>query len=280
MTIPFTKAQAVGNDFLIVEWGELSVAGVTEPRLPDLARRICHRHQGVGADGLEVVFSSDDPNTDVRLRIFNSDGTEAEISGNGTRAVAAFLIAERSADSALRIQTKAGVKEVGLIERQGRSFVFEMTMGRPTYLDSDIGCSLETHRGARRVTLLNVGNPQCVVFVTDFDFNWRAVGREIETHNRFPDQTNVSFAKILDRNAMDVRFWERGAGETVSSGTGATGAAVAGILTDQVQTPVRVVTRAGDLNVRWEQGNEATLVGPAEIVAHGEFHWVSESPSD
>ncbi len=277
MTIPFTKAQAVGNDFLIVEWGSLSAEGVTEARLPELARRICHRHQGVGADGLEVVFPSDDPHTDVRLRIFNSDGSEAEVSGNGTRAVAAFLIAERSADSALRIQTKAGVKEVGLIERQGRSFVFEMTMGRPTYLESDIGCSLETHGGARRVTLLNVGNPQCVVFVTDFDFNWRAVGREIETHSRFPDQTNVSFVKILDRNVMDVRFWERGAGETLSSGTGATGAAIAAILADQVQTPVRVVTPAGDLNVRWEQGNEATLVGPVEIVAHGDFYWMSDS---
>ena len=277
MTIPFTKAQAVGNDFLIVEWGALATQGITEAILPELARRICHRHQGVGADGLEVVFSSDDPNTDVRLRIFNSDGTEAEISGNGTRAVAAFLIAERSADTALRIQTKAGVKEVGLIERQARSFVFEMTMGRPTYLEGDIGCSLETHGGARRVTLLNVGNPQCVVFVTDFDFDWRAVGREIETHTRFPDRTNVSFVKILDRHAMDVRFWERGAGETVSSGTGATGAAMAGILTDQVQTPVRVVTPAGHLNVHWQQDTEATLVGPAEIIAHGGFYWMSDS---
>ena len=277
MTIPFTKAQAVGNDFLIVEWSALSAEGITEPGLSELARRICHRHCGVGADGLEVIFQPDQPDVDARLRIFNADGSEAEISGNGTRAVAAFLIAERSADETLRIQTKAGVKEVRLIERQGRSFVLEMTMGRPTYFDSDIGCFLETQGGRRQVTLLNVGNPQCVVFVADFDFDWRAVGREIETNARFPDRTNVSFAKILDRNAMDVRFWERGAGETISSGTGATGAAIAGILSGQVQTPVRVVSPAGDLDVRWERENEATLVGPVEIIAHGEFYGMSDS---
>ena len=272
MTIPFTKAQAVGNDFLIVEWSALTTAGINEESLAELARRICHRHYGVGADGLEVIFQPDQPKVAARLRIFNSDGSEAEISGNGTRAVAAFLIAERGADETLRIETKAGVKEVRLIERRGRSFSLEMTMGRPTFLDSDIACFLETEGGRRQVTLLNIGNPQCVVFVTDFDFDWRAVGREIETHARFPDRTNVSFAKISDRNSMDARFWERGVGETVSSGTGATGAAIAGILSGRVQSPVRVLTPAGDLNVRWEQEQEATLIGPAEIIAHGEFY--------
>ena len=150
-------------------------------------------------------------------------------------------------------------------------------MGWPAYQDSDIGCSLETEGGRRQVTLLNVGNPQCVVFVTDFDFDWRSLGREIETLPRFPDRTNVSFANVRDRNAMDVRFWERGAGETISSGTGATGAAIAGILSGQVQTPVRVVTPAGDLNVRWERESEATLVGAAEIIAQGEFYGMSDS---
>ncbi len=277
MTILFTKAQAVGNDFLIVEERSLSAEAMNKESLPELARRICDRHQGVGADGLEVIFQPDQPDIDARLRIFNADGSEAEISGNGTRAVAAFLIAERGAEGTLRIATSAGVKQVRLIESQGRSFVLEMTMGRPSYRDSDIGCFLETQGGRRQVTLLNVGNPQCVVFVADFDFDWRSLGREIETLPRFPDRTNVSFAKIQDRNAVDVRFWERGAGETISSGTGATGAAVAGILAGQVQTPVRVVTPAGELNVRWEREGEATLVGAAEIVAQGEFYWISSS---
>jgi diaminopimelate epimerase len=277
MTIPFTKAQAVGNDFLIVEWSALSAEAIDEESLPELAHRICDRHCGVGADGLEVIFQPDQPNVDARLRIFNADGSEAEISGNGTRAVAAFLIAERGAQAPLRVETKAGVKEVRLIERRGKSFSLEMTMGRPAYQDSDIGCSLETEGGRRQVTLLNVGNPQCVVFVTDFDFDWRSLGREIETLPRFPDRTNVSFANVRDRNAMDVRFWERGAGETISSGTGATGAAVAGIVSGQVQTPVRVVTPAGDLNVRWERESEATLVGAAEIIAQGEFYRMSDS---
>ena len=277
MTIPFTKAQAVGNDFLIVEGSALSAEAIDEESLAELARRICDRRHGVGADGLEVIFQADQPNVDARLRIFNADGSEAEISGNGTRAVAAFLIAERGAPGTLRIETRAGVKEVRLIESQGRSFLLEMTMGRPAYQDSDIGCFLETQGGRRQVTLLNVGNPQCVVFVPDFDFDWRSLGREIETLARFPDRTNVSFARIRDRSAMDVRFWERGAGETISSGTGATGAAIAGILSGRVQTPVRVVTPAGDLHVRWEREGEATLVGAVEIIARGKFYRISDS---
>ena len=277
MTIPFTKAQAVGNDFLIVQGSALSAEAINEESLPDLARRICDRHHGVGADGLEVIFKPEQPDLDARLRIFNADGSEAEISGNGTRAVAAFLIAEHGAKGTLHIETQAGVKEVRLIERRGRRFELEMTMGRPTYQESDIGCFLETQAGRRQVTVLNVGNPQCVVFVTDFDFDWRSLGREIETLPRFRDRTNVSFANIRDRNLMDLRFWERGAGETISSGTGATGAAVAGILSARVQTPVRVVTPAGDLSVRWEQESEATLAGAVEIIAQGEFYWMSDS---
>ena len=180
MTILFTKAQAVGNDFLIVEGSALSAEAMNNESLPELARRICDRHQGVGADGLEVIFQPDRPNVDARLRIFNADGSEAEISGNGTRAVAAFLIAERGAEGTLRIATRAGVKQVRLIESQGRSFVLEMTMGRPIYQDSDIGCHLETEGGRRQVTLLNVGNPQCALFVEDFDLDWKKLGAAIE----------------------------------------------------------------------------------------------------
>ena len=157
-----------------------------------------------------------------------------------------------------------------VIERSGHRFVFDMTMGKPAYEEDDIGCVLETELGVRTVTVLNVGNPQCVLFVEGFDWDWQALGRVIETHPRFPARTNVSFVKPLDSHTIEVRFWERGAGETLSSGTGSTGAAVAALLAEEVSSPVRVATPAGELVVTWS-GGEALLRGPAVLVARGEY---------
>jgi diaminopimelate epimerase len=270
MPIPFTKAQAVGNDFLIVEWDVLVSEGIAESELPALARTICDRHCGVGADGLEVVYNPREDGPQAYLRLFNSDGSEAEISGNGTRCVAAYLVAEGRVSDEFSLETKAGVKALRLTGRNGRSFVFEMAMGQPRYAPQEIGCELATSAGPRKVTLVNVGNPQCVLLVDDFDFDWRACGREIETLPHFPNRTNVSFVKVLDRHAIDVRFWERGAGETLSSGTGSTGAGVAAILSGKVESPVRIQTLAGDLRLTWQ--DEVLLEGPAVIVARGEYY--------
>ena len=276
MTIPFTKAQAVGNDFLIVAWDALARLGVEESALPELARGMCDRRRGIGADGLEVLYAPETDDALASLRLFNSDGSEAEISGNGTRCVAAFLVAEERAAGVLSIGTKAGTKTLRLLKRDGYRFVFEMAMGRPQYKESEVGCRLETTTGTREVTLLNVGNPQCVLLVGDFDFDWRSLGREIETLPRFPDRTNVSFVKIVDGNTIDVRFWERGAGETLSSGTGSTGAAVAAILSGNVKSPVRIQTLAGGMRLTWR--DEAILEGPAEITGRGDYYGFSGSP--
>jgi diaminopimelate epimerase len=269
MPIPFTKAQAAGNDFLIVEWNTLVRLGVEEAGLPGLARSICDRHYGVGADGLEVLFEAPDEKALAYLRLFNSDGSEAELSGNGTRCVAAYLVAGKRAPETLRLATKAGVKSLRLLSRNGQTFAFEMGMGRPTYRPEEIGCDLVTKTGTHKVTLVNVGNPQCVLLADTFDFDWRSLGREIETLPCFPNRTNVSFVKVLDRHSIDVRFWERGAGETLSSGTGSTGAGVAAILSGQVESPVRIQTLAGDLRLSWD--DEVTLEGPAEITSRGEY---------
>jgi len=121
-------------------------------------------------------------------------------------------------------------------------------------------------------TILNVGNPQCAVFVQSFDLDWRTLGASLERHPRFPNRTNVSFIKVIDDHTLDVRFYERGAGETMSSGTGSTGAAAAAFARGLVTSPVRVLTPAGPLDLRWEDDN-ILLAGPAEIVASGEFYW-------
>jgi diaminopimelate epimerase len=268
LQVPFAKAQAVGNDFLVVEWTALAELGYQESDLPELSRRICERHFGVGADGLEVVFPSQ--TAEAHIRIFNSDASEAEISGNGTRCVAAWLIAERAVPDTLSISTAAGTKALRLLARKGNVFEFEMGMGRPTWKEEEKETEVDAGGWPRTATILNVGNPQCVLFVDDFDFDWRALGAEIEHHPRFPNRTNVSFVKVLDRHTIDARFWERGAGETASSGTGSTGAAVASILTGKTESPVVVKTVAGDMTLDW-QGEDARLRGPAVVLAQGVF---------
>jgi diaminopimelate epimerase len=282
MEISFTKAHAVGNDFLVVEAAELASAGVAERDLAGFSRKMCDRHCGVGADGVEIVDAAGgarpvvapgasmqaDRQADATIRLFNSDGSEAEISGNGTRCVAAYLL-DRGRGSPLRIATKAGVKALRLIDRRGLMFQLEMSMGRPTYRQEPVGWLLKTGLAIRELTVLDVGNPQVALLVDDFDFDWRALGREIETHERFPHRTNVSFIRVLDRHTIDVRFWERGAGETMSSGTGSTGAVVAAIAAGRAESPVTVVTPAGEMKLRWE--DEVLLEGPAELIARGRY---------
>jgi diaminopimelate epimerase len=264
MIIPFVKAHGGGNDFLLVRGVKLSDAGYAA-----LARAICERHHGVGADGL-VVF--DGP---ASIRLFNADGSEAAISGNGTRCAAALLMEEGLAGESLDIETRAGVKRLRLLERDGRRFRLEMRMGRPVYSPDDLKREIETSLGKWQAAILDVGNPQCALLVDDLDFDWKALGREIESHPCFPHRTNVSFVRVLDRHTIEARFYERGAGPTLSSGTGSTGAAVAAILSGRAESPVRVLTQAGELDLEWREG-EVLLRGPAEITARGEFYWHEE----
>ena len=263
MTIRFVKAQGAGNDFLLAR----GLESLPDTQLAALARAICDRHRGAGADGL-VVFTAP-----ARIRLFNSDGSEAEISGNGTRCAAALLIDEGAAGDSVTIETQAGPKPLRLLERRGNLFRLEMGMGKPAYHPEEVGCTLHTSRGPFTVTLLNVGNPQCVLLVDAIPEDWDAIGATIESHPRFPRRTNVSFVRATGRHTIEARFYERGAGPTLSSGTGATGAAVAAVLSGRVESTVRVVTLAGDLEIDWRPGEEARLRGPAEITARGEFYW-------
>jgi diaminopimelate epimerase len=259
MTIPFTKAHGAGNDFLL-SWTDDVPAG----DLASLARAICNRHTGIGADGWMLV-------RDTTIRLFNADGSEAEISGNGTRCAAALLLDSGRATGDVTITTGAGAKHLRLIERHGRRFLFEMDMGQPVFQQHQILFLLPLRHGAQEVTILDVGNPQCAVFVDRFPPDWQAVGAEIEGHPQFPKRTNVSFVRPVDEHTIEARFYERGAGVTLSSGTGSTGAAVAAILRKVAASPVRVEAAGGEaLELRWD--NSVYLTGPAEIVGAGEFY--------
>lgn len=274
MEIPFVKAQAVGNDFLVVEWASLQRAGLGTDDLADLAIKSCHRQFGIGADGVEVVMPARHDDEDYSLRIFNSDGSEAEISGNGTRCAAAFLMRDAEPGATLRIGTVAGVKTVRMQDRDGVRFELEMSMGLPSWKEGEVGSELEIGGWPREVAILDVGNPQCALFVEHFEWDWRSLGAEIEQHSKFPKRTNVSFLRRVDEHTIDVRFWERGAGETMSSGTGSTGAAAAAILTNRCKSPVTVQTPAGEMTLRWQTPqSDIILEGPADLIAWGAFYF-------
>ena len=262
MKIPFTKTHGARNDFLLT-WRKDAPA----EHLASLAVAICDRHTGIGADGWMLVSPSPDAEADGAIQLYNSDGSEAEISGNGTRCAAALLIRSGLASETVRVRTGAGIKCLRLLARDGLRFGFEMNMGRPEV--RSLHHNLALPGGARDAVVLWVGNPQCALLVDNFDFDWRTAGAAIERHPDFPNRTNVSFIRILDPHTIDVRFWERGAGETMSSGTGSTGAAAAAIARGLAESPIRVLTPAGPIDIRVEA--DYLLVGPAEIVADGEF---------
>ena len=265
MKIPFTKAHGAHNDFLLT-WRS-DAPDSSEVDHAGIAAAICERHTGVGADGWMLVDPPNDGDAEGTIQLYNSDGSMAEISGNGTRCAAAFLIRHGHAAGVVRVRTGAGIKTLRLLRRRDLEFEFEMNMGQPEITAERFELPLST--GSRDVTLLWVGNPQCAMPVADFDFDWRAMGAEIERHAQFPNRTNVSFVKRVDEHTIDVRFWERGAGETMSSGTGSTGAAATAVARGMVESPVRVMTEAGPMDLRFD--GDIYLTGPAQILAEGVF---------
>ncbi len=259
--IPFTKLHGDENDFLLT-W-QSDVPDTAD--LPLFAQRICARHTGVGADGWMLLERNPGG---LRTRLFNSDGSEAEISGNGTRCAATFTLfdgIEPGPD--VLIVTAAGPKQLRLLGRHAYTYSFEMDMGEPRV--EQLRMTLELDGASYDATILNVGNPQCALFVERFPENWLTAAREAEQHTLFPNRTNVSLVRVLDRHTLEVRFFERGAGETRSSGTGSTGAAIAAILRNVAESPLEINTPAGSLSVRWE--NKVYLTGPAQVISQGEF---------
>jgi diaminopimelate epimerase len=265
MRIPFVKAHGARNDFLLT-WAH---EAPSEHALSQAAAAICGRHTGVGADGWLLVYPAQGPEP-ARIRLFNPDGGEVEISGNGTRCAAAFLLDSGWNTTGLVIRTGAGDKHLRVLESAGLRFLFEMNMGAPKVLA--LAERLELAGGIREAVLIDAGNPQCAFLVDSLDFDWRTLGAEVERHPRFPQRTNVSFVLVDDRHNIEVRFFERGAGATMSSGTGSTGAVAAAMAHGRVEAPVTVHTEAGPLAFRAE-GETLFLQGPAEIVAGGEFYF-------
>ena len=258
MNVPFTKASACGNDFLIID-------GTHAPAdLHAFSKNICDRHNGVGADGVEWLFPAQD--ADIHARLINADGSEAEISGNGTRCVAAYLVSHGH-NGKIAVRTGAGVKHCDLVAHEEHRFEFEMEMGEP-----QVGSEFSMTLGFAPVhgTPVSMGNPHYVVFVTEFSPQWQAEGEEIGRHQDFKHGVNVEFVRVTGEHDIEVRFYERGVGETQSSGTGSCASAVAAIAAGHVKSPVKVYAAGGTQVVRWQDG-KVFLRGPAQLICQGEF---------
>ena len=281
----FTKFQGFGNDYIVFEAQQLSEVS----DLGSFARRICNRHYGSGADGIAVVQQSTNAESDFNVRIFNPDGSEAGMSGNGTRCAAAYLYYhELWSGDELRLQTRNGPKRYFLRERpQSGSFVFESELGRPRLdsasipmvtdepRDQVIDYPLNVADETLKVTALQMGNPNCCIFVDDFDaIDWRHLGPLIENHAQFPERTNVIFIRVRNRANIEERIWERGVGETESSGTCSCAAVIASVINGKADRRVDVHAPGGLIPIEWRADGEVVLTGRAEVVYNGE--WLSQ----
>lgn len=279
----FQKFQAVGNDFLIVRERDLP------PGIGDLGRlsqTLCDRHYGPGADGVEFLLDHAlNPLADFTTRLFNADGGETPISGNGTRAVAAYIYFNSLwKESRLTIETGAGPLAIELKERSSSRFTFETNLGHPRLASNDVPVTLkvplttvvretiDVDDETIEFSACSMGNPHCSIFVENFeDFDWHRLGSQIETHCAFPERTNIEFIRVVDREHIEVRFWERGVGPTLSSGTGSSAAVVASIQNGRTNRRVRVTTPGGELWVEWLDDGTILQTGEVTAVYEGKF---------
>jgi len=283
MGIRFTKFHGLGNDYLVIEADELLEVG----NLGEFARRICNRHYGAGGDGIAIIgkLKSDAP-ADFSCRIFNPDGSEAGLSGNGTRCAVAYLYYKRLwTGEELRLSTRTGLKRYFLRgEPAPGKFVFESELGQPKFdtdsipmsitppLEQVVGYPLVVNGESYPVTAMQMGNPNCCIFVDNFDaLNWRAIGKAIEIHPQFPDRTNVVFVRPVHRDFIELRIWERGVGETTASGTCSCAGAVAAMVNERADRDVRVLMEGGEVRIKWRPDGEVVITGTAEVVYAGEW---------
>lgn len=280
-SVKFCKFHGFGNDYIVIEKADIP-SGIA---LADLAKGICHRHTGAGGDGIAVLEKLDGGQADYFCEIVNPDGSIAGFSGNGTRCAVAYLYYKKLwNDPTLRLEVRSGLKNYSLIEQTAEgSYWFKAEIGKPRFasdevpvktaqrMDSVIDFPLELGEQNYPISAVNVGNPVACLFTEDFDFDWRDVGKELEVHQAFPERANIVFVKVLDRANIELRIWERGAGETSASGTCASGAAALSAFTGRTDRSVSVLTEGGTTEVVWREDDEILLTGRADLAYCGEW---------
>jgi len=268
----------LGNDHIIID-----LFKETLPDPQNIAPKMCDRHFGIGADGLILVGPSD--SYDFRMRVINSDGSEAEMCGNGIRCLARYVVESGLTDKTEFVTESLKGPHTQEVHLSNGKFADVTTyMGEPVLRKNEIPMlgddseqvvneEFEVDGSLYRITLVNVGNPHCVIFVNDVDdVDLPSIGPKFEHHPRFPNRINTEFVQVLDKNNLRMRVWERGVGETLACGTGATASVVAAILNGLTFDTVMVHLAYGDLIIEWRDHKELYMTGTAETVFTGEYH--------
>ncbi len=267
----------IGNDFIVIDCIKQSF---TDEELSKIAVGACHRNFGIGSDGLILICSSD--TCDFKMRMLNTDGSEAEMCGNGIRVFAKYIYDyDLSKKEEITVETLAGVKIIKIFPETGKCNYVQVDMGCPNLAPERIPVlGYEGDRVVKQVlivddipfniTCVNMGNPHCVTIVDDVDeIDLSYYGPLIENHSQFPERTNVEFIEIIDRNNVKMRVWERGAAETLACGTGACASTVAAILNGKTEKKVNMHLAGGDLVIEWTDKGRVLMTGPAEEVFVG-----------
>ncbi|WP_326522707.1 diaminopimelate epimerase [Candidatus Fervidibacter sacchari] len=287
MPLLFVKMHGLGNDFVVI--GALDNLPLCEDELSEFARFVCDRHFGVGADGVIWILPSEE--ADFKMRIFNPDGSEAEMCGNGIRCAAKwFYDRDYAKGEMVKVETLAGLKTVWVQAKEGKAVAVTVDMGEPIFNTVQIPTTLlGDGREAIEVPLtidgvetftasaVSMGNPHCVIFVDDVNgFPVERVGPKIERHPAFPQRTNVEFVQVVSSNELKVRVWERGAGLTLACGTGACASLVIAAKTGRAERKAMVHLPGGTLSIEWRDDNRVYMTGPAVEVFRGELVWESK----
>ena len=272
----FTKMQGIGNDYVYINCFEENIKNPSE-----LSIAISDRHFGIGSDGLILIMPS--PVADARMRIFNADGSEAQMCGNGIRCVAKYLYEYRIKKSdRMTIETSAGLKTIELTIANERVTQVKVAMGTPELLRNEIPMHgdniqvinepLQVNDAVLYVTCVSMGNPHCITFVDDVDsIDLTVIGKAIESHELFPERINAHFVQQISADKIKMRTWERGSGETLACGTGAVATGVACVLNNLTERVISTQLPGGELTVEWTDDNKTFMTGPAEIVFTGEW---------
>lgn len=273
----FTKMNGCGNDYVYING---FVENIENPK--ELAKKVSDRHFGIGSDGLILIVPSD--KADFCMRMFNADGSEGEMCGNGIRCVAKYVYDHKMTDKTeISVETKAGIKYLDLTVEDGKVTKVKVDMGEPILEPKKIPVRSEKKRVVNEpiavagrtwnMTCVSMGNPHAVVFVEDTgSLEIEKYGPLFENHELFPNRTNTEFVQVLNRNEINMRVWERGSGETFACGTGTCASVVACILNDFTDEKVLVHLLGGDLEIEYEKTtNHVFMTGPAETVFEGEL---------
>lgn len=272
----FVKMHGIGNDYVFIDCFKETIKDPV-----GLAKQVSDRHFGIGSDGLILIMPSE--RADARMMIFNADGSEAQMCGNGIRCVAKYIYDHGIVTkNVVSIETLAGIKRLELTVEDGKAKEIRVNMGKPILARHKIPMlgkgpeainePLTVNDKGFKITCVSMGNPHCIIFVDDVDkINLSHYGPLIENHSLFPERINVHFVQCLDKKSVKMKTWERGSGETLACGTGASAVCVAGVLNKKTDKAVLAYLPGGNLRLEWVNNEDVYMSGPATEVFKGEF---------